>query len=100
MTNKQSWGNNWEEEFNQKFYPIITEGWGEMSNKRQTYYDIEQFIHQLLTSKSEQMEGEKRTIPGRVCINAESHLFGKCFQCEESKGFNAGISACIELLKK
>jgi hypothetical protein len=86
MTNKQSWGNNWEEEFNQKFYPIITEGWGEMSNKRQTYYDIEQFIHQLLTSKSEQMEGARF-----------NNLLGNT---EWGKGYEAGISKAIEILKK
>lgn len=26
--------------------------------------------------------------PKRQCLNAESHLFGQCFECAKNKGFN------------
>ena len=82
MTNKQSWeeGNikKWVEE---KDYPAIynfVNAW------------IEEEKQKLLTSKSEQMEREKIKPDGVDVNEHDKYVFG----------FNAGISACIEILKK
>ena len=42
--------------------------------------EIEQIIKNNLPEKKEN--------PKNKCINAENHLFGRCFSCEKNNGFN------------
>ena len=71
MTNKQSWV----EEFDKKF-PRPYQG-----DYRGLHTATKNFIRQLLTSKSEQMEEEKKNCPAYAL-------------------FDEGISKCQEILKK
>ena len=83
MTNKQSWGDNWENEL-----LVLCEKYCKHDDREYNsclWHIFHPFIKKLLTSKSEQMEGEK---------------IGRKAWGEEDKGFNAGISTAIEILKK
>src|SRR3990167_8892307 len=53
----------------------------------------------LIQSQIEAIEGERQDLPKSPCINAESHLFGSCFQCEKIKGHNAALDTAITILK-
>ena len=86
MTNKQSWGDNWKEEFDKKFKAVklTGKGWSYGDTCEEINDEIKGFIFNLLASKSELMEGEK--------ISNWDEVY--------ESGFNAGISVCQEILKK
>jgi hypothetical protein len=85
MTNKQSWVENKDLEY---FY------FTKFDDDRDFCKELREYINNLLSSKSEQMERESVKIP-------KGKHTGKswCPQCED-EGFNAGISKAIEILKK
>ena len=98
MTNKQSWGDNWKEEFDKKFKAVklTGKGWSYGDTCEEINDEIKGFIFNLLTSKSEQMEGGKSK-HNEYC----EHLENKDMPCDCGVAeYNAGISACQEILKK
>jgi len=52
--------------------------------------------HELLR----EMEEVKWKLPEKPCLNAESRMFGQCFNCMETNGRNAGLSAAQEIIRK
>lgn len=47
-----------------------------------------------------ELEGLKIALPKSECRNAENEMFGRCFNCEKTRGFNLGVDAAIELIKE
>ena len=45
------------------------------------------------------LEGLKQKEAKKPCLNAESHLFGQCFECVKTKGWNKAITESQELIK-
>lgn len=91
ITNKQSWEEKLLKELNTDCY-ILTNG-----KKCITNVGVDcsiRFIHQLLTSKAEQMEKEKVEYNNLLLQNLDPE------QYNHNDGFNAGIDICKEILKK
>lgn len=63
---------------------------------------IKSFILSLRQSDREavvkMIEEMTQALPKSECLNAESHLFGSCFQCEKIKGWNSALSTLKEKL--
>jgi len=45
------------------------------------------------------LKGMKKELPKKKCINAEMHLFDRCFSCEKIKGYNQAINDMINEIK-
>jgi hypothetical protein len=86
MTNKQSWA-----DYEIIMHHLLTdEQFGSLDPW------MRNFIRQLLTSKSEQMEREKEEDPSLDELKTHPE---NCTCHIRRNGFNAGISACIKILK-
>lgn len=62
--------------------------------------ELRQSYLSLIDNLIEREEGEKQELPKTECINAENHLFGSCFQCEKTKGFNSAKQETIDYWKE
>lgn len=68
-----------------------------------TTYTQKDVIKMLLASHNNSLvtslEGMKQKEAKKPCLNAESHLFGQCFECVKTKGWNKAITESQELIK-
>ena len=66
--------------------------------------DIKSFLSQKLRDISvkvaEECVPDEQKKPQGKCLNAESHLFGSCFECKKIDGFNSAISQMRENITK
>jgi hypothetical protein len=46
----------------------------------------------LLQAVVEEIESLQQSLPKGKCRNAESEIFGRCFDCEKTKGYNLALS--------
>ena len=76
--------------------------------QQQVIKDVKQFCKTTLTSDREAIkqlilewvEKSLRPLPKKKCINAENHLFGSCFQCENIKGYNSALKDLETFIKE
>ena len=95
--------NDWKEEFSRKFVPENSDG-SHFDESLKTYaLEIKSFIESLLASQKEEivkaLMGMVQKLPDRPCLNLESRLTGRCFDCEKTRGYNTALTDIIAIIK-
>lgn len=61
---------------------------------------IRSLLSQERTKVREVIKGMKQKKPKDKCINAESNLFGRCFDCTKIDGYNDALTDLLSKLKE
>lgn len=54
--------------------------------------------HSIEKKHVEQLAKMKQTLPKEKCINAEMMMFGRCFDCQKTNGYNQALTDAINTL--
>lgn len=58
----------------------------------------EYIVQKVLDEVKRVVESKRKNLPRNECINAENRMFGRCFDCEKSKGGNEVVDDILQEL--
>lgn len=89
-----------EKEFNEKFGSVNGDYFRDFDTPTKVKAHIASTISLILTSLKGELKIMEQSLPNSKCRNAESEMFGKCFDCEKTKGYNVALSDVSTLLSE
>ena len=89
-----------EKEFNEKFGSVNGDYFRDFDTPTKVKAYIATTLSLLLKSIKEELEIMEQSLPNSKCRNAESEMFGRCFDCEKTKGYNSALSDISTLISE